>query len=301
MKAESGKTFLMLDAGGTTISCGVMKGGILQTVRTYPALSAESEETILRNFASILADGLSGTPDGIGFAFPGPFDYERGISWMRGIRKYDAIYGVNLPDELRARLPAAAGVPMRFRNDVEAFAVGAYNRSDRKGKRTLCLCIGTGLGSAFLYEGKPVTSFPGVPENGWVFSTPFHGTILDNVISKKGLDDLSREVFGESMDGRDLGILASRGDARAMDVFSRFGALLAEAAEPFLASFHADQLILGGGVTGSFSCFGGELEELCRKENIVLQVEKDTGVCAMEGLLPLFERSGNGDGNLRQL
>ena len=31
-----------------------------------------------------------------GFAFPGPFDYERGISLIRGVRKFERIYGLDV-------------------------------------------------------------------------------------------------------------------------------------------------------------------------------------------------------------
>ena len=36
-------------------------------------------------------------------AFPGPFDYEQGISLMKGLNKYDQIYGMKIPQELRKR------------------------------------------------------------------------------------------------------------------------------------------------------------------------------------------------------
>ncbi len=38
-------------------------------------------------------------------AIPGPFDYENGISRMQGLNKYDAIYGIPLEREIKARVP----------------------------------------------------------------------------------------------------------------------------------------------------------------------------------------------------
>ena len=42
---------------------------------------------------------------GIGFAMPGPFDYVRGICLIRGVPKYEKLYGVNVGKgcELKAR------------------------------------------------------------------------------------------------------------------------------------------------------------------------------------------------------
>ena len=46
-----------------------------------------------------------GSVVGVGMAIPGPFDYENGISRMQGLNKYDAIYGIPLEREIKARVP----------------------------------------------------------------------------------------------------------------------------------------------------------------------------------------------------
>ncbi len=39
--------------------------------------------------------------------------------------------------------------------------------------KILCVCIGTGAGSAFVENGKTVKTGKGVPENGWIYQQPF--------------------------------------------------------------------------------------------------------------------------------
>lgn len=44
---------------------------------------------------------------GIRLAFPGPFDYEQGICLMKGLDKYDRLYGINLRQVFSERLGVA--------------------------------------------------------------------------------------------------------------------------------------------------------------------------------------------------
>ncbi|HUW91933.1 MAG TPA: hypothetical protein VMV74_02120, partial [Bacteroidales bacterium] len=41
---------------------------------------------------------------GIGFAMPGPFDYVKGICLIRGVPKYEKLYGVNVGKAVSSRL-----------------------------------------------------------------------------------------------------------------------------------------------------------------------------------------------------
>lgn len=99
--------FIMLDVGGTEIKGGVfdVSGALLGGIRNFQAKAGENPDTIFENFCHIISDLGGGFPkeklEGIGMAFPGPFDYEQGISLMRGLNKYDQIYGMRIPEELR--------------------------------------------------------------------------------------------------------------------------------------------------------------------------------------------------------
>jgi glucokinase len=41
---------------------------------------------------------------GIGFAMPGPFDYVKGTCLIRGVDKYENLYGVNVGKAISSRL-----------------------------------------------------------------------------------------------------------------------------------------------------------------------------------------------------
>ena len=252
--------FIMLDVGGTEIKGGVfdVSGALLGGIRNFQAKAGENPDTIFENFCHIISDLGGGFPkeklEGIGMAFPGPFDYEQGISLMRGLNKYDQIYGMRIPEELRKRSRKLERVKILFRHDVEAFARGVYRFGMKKQQeKVLCLCIGTGAGSAFLENGEALKKkTEAVPENGWIYNSAFRDSILDDYLSVRGLKRLSREIMGEEMDGKRLSELCSEKNPGALKVYREFGKILYEGILPFLDSFKPQALILGGQITKSF-------------------------------------------------
>lgn len=280
---------MCLDVGGTEIKAAPVGpgGGLLGPVRHFPARAGEPAERLLDHFAAILEDlrQTTGGAGGVRMAFPGPFDYENGVCLLRGLDKYDALYGVSLRQALALRLalPEAA---FRFCNDVAAFALGEMGFGAARGAaRAMFWCIGTGCGSAFGVEGGLAPEgTPGVPPRGYVYPTPFMAGCIDDYISKRGLLALTREQLGTALEGKALAGRAERGDPAACRCFLVFGQRLREAAAPFLRSFRPDRLCLGGQITRSGHLFLGPLEELCRELGVALRVTSDTSLRTLQGL-----------------
>src|SRR5690606_16820768 len=81
----------------------------------------------------------------IAFAMPGPFNYENGISLIKGVDKYESLYGMNIKKEL-ADCFNIQDDQILFRNDAEAFlhgevAVGDFDITDK----ILGFTLGTGF------------------------------------------------------------------------------------------------------------------------------------------------------------
>jgi glucokinase len=89
---------------------------------------------------------------GMGFAMPGPFDYEKGIPLCTGDNnKYDNIYGLKVRETLLLFLDLPDEFTIRFMNDATAFAVGEEWFGKAIGiKKLLSITLGTLLGSAFI-------------------------------------------------------------------------------------------------------------------------------------------------------
>lgn len=311
--------YLMMDVGGTGIKAGLFSpsGQMIGSVRSFPARAKEGRRVIFRNFACVIQEmAQDRLVEGIGMAFPGPFDYERGISLMRGLDKYDDIYGLCIRDGVMEQLEmtggsacVARGCRFLFLHDVEAFAIGACLHGSVSGcRKVMCVCIGTGAGSAFVEDGRVLKKAQdGVPENGWIYNTPFKKGVIDDYVSVRGLRRLTESVFGQletvagpwsgeavggpalsapaaPVDGAQLFALAEAGSGEAQNVFTTFGENVRDALWPFLDSFRPQGLVLGGQIAKSFSYFGKPLSEACRRTGTAVYTEPDTSIRAMEGL-----------------
>lgn len=281
-------SYVCLDVGGTQIKAASIdeRGNLAAPIQYFPARSGESAERILDHFSQIirLVSCPTGTPQ-IRLAFPGPFDYAHGICLMRGLGKFDALYGLDFGGQLARRLEVP-GSCLRFANDASAFALGELHFGAGQGtERAMFVCIGTGCGSAFTVNGSlAFPPEPGVPENGWIYNTPFLDGRIDDHLSRRGLLSLSKQYLGEALDGKALAQRTRSGDARAYACYQAFGRQLRDALAPFLAGFRPQVLCLGGQITKSGSLFLSPLETVCRERGIRLAVTEDTSLRTLQGL-----------------
>lgn len=292
--------YVLMDIGGTQIKAqAYMKSGFFHGgIRAFDAKSGCGKNEIFENFVEIISSLLSELPEeekrlsGVGMAFPGPFDYENGVSLMRGLGKYDAIYGCSIPQEIKKLLsqPIIDDVPFVFLHDVEAFAVGEIRfGSAAESRRAIHLCIGTGAGSAFTENGlvlKEPTEV--IPQNGWIYNMAFRNSIIDDYISVRGLAKISGRFFENAPDGAALSALCNQGDPSALAVFSEFGEDVCAALAPLLRSFKPDTLLLGGQISKSFCRFGKALKELCDELGIKIIISLNTSDSILKGLLSVL-------------
>jgi len=191
---------LCLDVGGSSVKSGVVlrSGDVVVGPSRARIHSRGTAEQVVNGLAAVLlelrrrAEGLD--VHGIGVAMPGPFDYRSGVSAMRGLRKYDAIHGLPLAEAVVESAPILAELSWRWINDAHAFTLGELRFGAAVGvKRAMFLTIGTGCGSAFAVDGEIVTSGEGVPDGGYVYPLEYQGTIIDDLLSGRGLVRLWRE------------------------------------------------------------------------------------------------------------
>ncbi|MCI6955962.1 MAG: ROK family protein [Candidatus Faecousia sp.] len=286
------KEYICLDVGGTEIktACVDESGKLTQPLRHFPARAGENAENLLAHFAGIIRE-TNPAPEksaGIRLAFPGPFDYERGICLMQGLAKYDALYGLDLRRELGNRL-GVEPEGIRFANDASAFALGEMGFGVARGsERALFVCIGTGCGSGFGLNGVLAPrGTPGVPDSGYIYDAPFLDARIDDYLSRRGLMGLTRERLGEALDGKALAQRVLEGDSQARHCFREFGVRLRDALIPFLDGFRPEVVCLGGQIMKSGAFFLGPLEAECGRRGIRTAVTEDTSLRTMQGLTRL--------------
>ena len=283
------EVYLCLDVGGTEIKAAPLdaNGKMLSKIQYFPAMACADKKTLLEHFAHIFTSicPADKVPIEIDLAFPGPFDYENGICLLQGLEKYDALYGCNL----RHAFAALSGLPQKriqFINDAAAFALGELTfGSSRQAHKTLFTVIGTGCGSAFGVDGfLAAKGTLGVPPHGYFYNAPFMDSCVDDYISRRGLEKLTKDLLGTPLDGRALAARVAAGDTQAASCFLQFGVLLRDALSPQIEAFNPDMICLGGQVMRSAPLFLSPLEALCNEKNIKLSVTQDTSMRTMQGL-----------------
>lgn len=281
---------ICLDVGGTEIKAAALtpSGNLLSSILQVPAHAQANAEALLAHFIEIIHSlhQPGHVLSGVSFAFPGPFDYTQGICLLRGLNKYDALFGCNLRETFSRSLflPSAS---IRFMNDVSAFALGELHFGHAKDSvRSMFVCIGTGCGSAFsLGNQLAPEGTPGVPPNGYIYPTPMLDGCMDDYISRRGLMALSTDMLGTPLDGKELAQRVADGDNRARACYETFGQRLREGLIPFLDGFMPDHLCLGGQITRSADLFLAPLRSACRVRNVTLCITADTTLRALQGLI----------------
>jgi glucokinase len=236
-----------LDIGGTHVTAGRVE---LSSATVEPGARVRLEftdgTTLLDRILEAARSVVTPETRRFGVAAPGPFDYDAGVSLVA--HKLPGLYGVDLRREL-APVVGLPGAAVSFLNDAEAFLLGEWWAGAALGQtRVLGITLGTGLGSAFLDEGRFVRSGPRVPADGALYRLAFRGRPVEETISRRAL--LTR-YGGGSDGGPDVEQIARRaraGEARARSVFEDLAADLAEFLAAPIEAFGPTGLVVGGSI-----------------------------------------------------
>ena len=198
-----------------------------------------------------------------GVATPGPFDYERGISTIRGVAKLDGLYRVDLRAELAGALRVRPE-DVVFLNDADAFLLGEWWAGMARGHTSaMGITLGTGLGSAFLRDGRLQHDGPDVPADARLDLLPFRGGPVEDVISRRGLLAAYRRAGREASDVREIADHARDGERAARVVFQTFGSSLGEFLNSVIERFAPSCVVFGGGIARSWPLFADAFTAAC--------------------------------------
>jgi glucokinase len=264
------------DIGGSHISCAavdLVSGNVLKDTLSEKSVDNQaSAEVIIDTWSKALSSVLAKVPvekvKGIGFAMPGPFDYVKGISYIKGVAKYENLYGVNVAEAIAENLGIKDKMLIRFMNDASSFAVGeAWAGSASKYNRSLSITLGTGFGSAFISNRIPIVDGPEVPKLGCIYHLPYRDGIADDYFSTRGLLGRYKKLTGKELSGvKELASLASS-DKIVIDLFTDFGDNAGLFLSTWLKKFKAEILVIGGNISHAYNLFGDVFENRLRTEN----------------------------------
>lgn len=270
-----------VDIGGSHISCAAVdlkSFRILDGTRTEKAVDNKAEASkIIGVWVQALTDVIKNIPGdslkGIGFGMPGPFDYVKGISYIRGVAKYEKLYGFNVKNAISDNLHFQDGFPVRFMNDVSTFAVGeALIGKAANTERSISITLGTGFGSAFIANRIPIVDGPEVPKLGCVYHLPYGDNIADDYFSTRWFIGRYKKLTGKELSGvKEFAKLAAT-DKIVTELFMEFGTNLGVFLAPWLKKFKAEMLVVGGNISYAYDLFGPIFENSLIKEGCTCRV-----------------------------
>jgi len=241
-----------LDIGGSHVSGGridlaaasVAPGSHIRVPLSPSGRGDEVLPAIVGVARAVTRDGA----DALGVAAPGPFDYSAGVSRIE--HKLTGLYGVDLRAELGAALGLADPGRIRFVNDAEAFVLGEWWAGAARGHaRVLGITLGTGLGSAFLADGRFVREGPAVPPDGALYPLSFRGAPVEEAISGRAL----LAAYGRSdVDVEQVAGRARAGDPKAIRAFDGLARAIGEFVAPWVRTFTPSCLVVGGAIARSW-------------------------------------------------
>ena len=254
------KSIVALDVGGSSVKSGLVLGDTVDQLKTTSIDSKGDSETIIATFSDIINSySALNNIEGIAFSMPGPFDYERGISYMGpGQKKYEAIHGLNLKKSLLEKIPKTYQIS--FRDDGESAIVGeALFGAGRPYERLLGITLGTGIGSAFVVAGQPRYSGEGIIENTPLYDCLWENERADEVFSIRGLTSRLYKIgfIGEPKKAFEL----ARSNQEIKTVFENWGNDLGQFLNAYATSFQAEAVLVQGGLSGAFDLFGDQMQK----------------------------------------
>jgi glucokinase len=250
-------TIAAIEIGGTHVAAALVD--VDTWTMPEPArrsrLEADGDAEHLLQTIAELASPLTTRATLWGVAIPDPFDYERGIALYEGVGKFEALFGLDVRAELQQRL----GVQNTFvfLNDADAFTIGEWPRGAATGARRCAgITLGTGVGSGWIVDGRPVTSGPGIPPGGRIHRLSIDGRPLEDTMSRRAILAAYRQAGGpDRSDVRDIAATARTGDPAAVGALRAALTALGRAVGPAARDFRADVLVIGGSMAQSWDLF----------------------------------------------
>lgn len=271
------------DIGGSHISAALvdLHSGKMVEGASFkePVNAAAPANEIITHWAKAIGEAInaSDTPvEAIGIAMPGPFDYLNGISYIRGLAKYELLYGLNVRELLKKELNFSGEI--YFENDASCFGIGESWSGEGMGcERIVAITLGTGLGGTFLISNEVQTGGEGVPEGGYIYNLPYKEGMAEDYISTRWLVNSFNAATGNTVsEAKVINDLATNGNAVAQQLFDQMGTSLGEVLAPWLSTFKADRLVIGGNIRKAHAFFLPSLKKKFQEHNVSTSIHIST-------------------------
>jgi len=257
------------DVGGSHITAGLVDlklGKIIDgSLKRAKVKSDDTAENIIHAWSSLLKEVANNNNEiKIGMALPGPYDYENGISYIKGLAKYESLYEKNTKELLSKALNISTS-SIKMKNDAGCFLQGEIFAGVAKGtNRSIGITIGTGIGSAYAVDG--------IAEDAALWQKPMHNSIAEEYLSTRWFVKRYLELTGNT--AKDVKHLCEMNDADVAKVFEEFADNLSLFLEWFINRDKPEVVVVGGNVAHASDFFLTNVVKKLEKKNIHVPLKK---------------------------
>jgi len=267
--------YIGVDLGGTNFKAGRVSDGKIVLEASNPVHQNFTESELFTILFATIDALITKNTTAIGVGVPGIVDPDTGII-------YDII---NLPAwetiPLRDILEGRYSIPVHLNNDANCFAKGEYIYGAGKAYNNFVgLSIGTGLGMGIIIERKLHNGlFFGAGEIGMV-------TYKDSIIEYYVSSLFFERNFNAT--AKELSLLATQGDATALQAYREFGLHLGNAINNINYMIAPEAIVLGGSISKAFPLFKKSMEETLKTfafpkqtEHLAIEVSGVNGIAIL--------------------
>jgi len=264
-----------IDIGGSHITAALIDlqaHAIIQNSLVRQAVNAKGTAAqIVKEWTGAIANCKAyhpGASKKIGIAMPGPFDYEKGISFIKGLDKYEALYNLNVKELLAGELGINAD-DIYMMNDATCFLKGeVFGGAAQDCNNVIGITLGTGLGSAVHKDGKMY--------DGDLYYAPYKEGTAEDYISTRWFTKRYQEQTGAAV--KNVKEIRERipNDKVAAALFTEFGQNLGEVLAVYIKKHNAETVVIGGNIINAWELFVPEVERFLQTHSIHASLLKPT-------------------------
>ena len=262
-----------VDIGGSHITAGIAdlisRKLVEDTLIRKHVNSKGNAEEILDAWAQVIDQLFSVHPliqKKIGIAMPGPFDYETGICLIKGVDKFESLFGLNIKKLLSEKLRIKDDNILMM-NDASCFLKGeVFGGAAIDCNNVIGITLGTGLGSARFQNGKIF--------EGHLYCSSFKDGMAENYLSSRWFLKKYKEVTDNVAKNVQEVVTRVPVDPLVTSLFLEFGKNLGEVLSVYAKKYSCETIIIGGNISNAWDLFSNETLRILNRANKNILIKK---------------------------
>ena len=250
-----------IDIGGSHITAGIVdlkSHEVMKDTLTRQHVDSKGSAEEIINAWAIVIDKLFNDyrqPEKkIGIAMPGPFDYDEGTCMIKGLDKFEGLFGINVKKLLAEKLKIDKE-DILMMNDASCFLKGeVFGGAAIDCNNVIGVTLGTGLGSARFHDGEMY--------EGDLYYTPYEDATAEDYLSSRWFLKNYKEMTGNEVKNvKELSEKISE-DARINSLFIEFGKNLGYVLLSYAQKHSCETIVIGGNIIKAWDLFFPEAKHI---------------------------------------